>query len=229
MDALPPLSAASRYGNVRQTDAAMLARVAAGLVARICAGLGPACASLNDDAAAATLKRVNAVHAALATLDDEALRTPWIETLRRLAVNETAHGLLTGRCARLLLDEDFFSTDELSTRLARELSRANAPAMAAAWLEGFLGGSGTVLLHRPTIWALLDGWLDTLSPEHFTVVLPLLRRTFSTFAAPERRQMGERVRQEKSTGPQVGPALEEDIDETRANLILPTLAALLGE
>ncbi len=229
MDALPPLVAASRYGNVRQTDAALLAHIAAGLAARICAGLGPACASLNDEAAAATLRRVNAVHAALATLDDDALRTLWIETLRRLAANETVHGLLGGRCARLLLDDQFLTVDELAVRLARELSRANVPATAAAWLEGFLSGSGTVLLYQPTIWTLLDDWLDTLTPEHFTATLPLLRRTFATFAAPERRQMGERVRQGKSTGPRAGLPTDEDIDETRANLLLPTLVALLGE
>ncbi len=229
MDALPPLAAASRYGNVRQTDASSLGHIVAGLVARICAGLGPACASLNDEAAAAMLKRVNAVDGALATLTEESLRTPWIETLRRIAGSDGVHGLLAGRCTRLIFDAESLTPEEAATRLARELSRANAPAKAAAWLEGFLSGSGLVLLHQPALWNLLDGWLDSLNPEHFTEVLPLLRRTFSTFASPERRQMGELARRGGNGGD--GPRRteqDEDIDETRARRLLPTLAALLG-
>ena len=46
MDALPPLAAVLRYGNVRQTDASMVGHVVGGLVARICVGLPGACATL---------------------------------------------------------------------------------------------------------------------------------------------------------------------------------------
>ena len=230
MEALPPLAAASRYGNVRGTDLALLERVVAGLVARVCAGLAPACASLNDEAAAATLRQVNAVDAALATLADAGLRGAWQDTLRRLAGNAGVHGLLAGRGTRLLFDAAHFSPGETAGYLSRALSRASAPAKAAAWLEGFLGGSGLVLLHHPALWALLDEWLGSLRPEHFTETLPLLRRTFSTFALPERRQMGELARRgggATNPGGQMA-TLVDDVDETRANRLLPTLAALLG-
>ena len=52
MQALPPLASVLRYGNVRQTDTAMIAQVVDGLAARVCIGLPGACAALNDDAAA---------------------------------------------------------------------------------------------------------------------------------------------------------------------------------
>ena len=229
MEALPPLAAASRYGNVRQTDVSMLGHIINGLVARICAGVGPACASLNDEAAGLMRRRVDATDAALATLDDETLRVPWQDALRRLAENEHVHGLLAGRCARLLFDGSRFSPEETAARLSRELSRANAPAQAAAWLEGFLSGSGLVLLHQPVLWGLLDGWISSLQPEHFTETLPLLRRTFATFAAPERRQMGELAKQGGMGNARArrGP-VEEDVNEGRASRLLPTLAALLG-
>ena len=230
MDALPPLAAASRYGNVRGTDGSMLGHIVAGLVARICAGLAPACGSLNDEAAGAMLRRVNSTHAALGTLADEALGASWRETLRRLAENDGVHGLLAGRCTRLLFDAASVSPEATATRLSRELSRATPPAQTAAWLEGFLIGSGLVLLHQPVLWGLLDGWLDSLHADHFTEVLPLLRRTFATFAAPERRQMGELARRGGTGFGGVGRSVaqEEDIDEARANRLLPTLAALLG-
>ncbi len=228
MEALPPLAAASRYGNVRQTDLSALGHIVTGLVTRICIGLVPACASLNDEAAAEKLKQVNDTDSALATLADEGLRAPWAAALRRLAENDAVHGLLAGRCTRLGFDADGLSPEETATRLSRALSRANAPAKTAAWLEGFLSGSGLVLLHQPTLWGLIDGWLASLNPEHFTEVLPLLRRTFSTFASPERRQMGELARRGGTGAQPHHTAQEENIDETRANRLLPTLAALLG-
>ena len=78
------------------------------------------------------------------------------------------------------------------------------------------------------LWNLLSGWLDSLNPEHFTEILPLLRRTFSTFAAPERRQMGELARYGGRGNQPLQAAPDENIDEARANRLLPTLAALLG-
>jgi Family of unknown function (DUF5682) len=91
-----------RYGNVRQTDASMVGHIVTGLVARICAGLPPACAALNDDAASEMLTRLNATHSALATLADENPRAPWSATLRHLAKDDSLHGVLAGRCTRLL-------------------------------------------------------------------------------------------------------------------------------
>ncbi len=227
MDALPPLAAVLRYGNVRQTDASMVAHIVTGLVARICAGVPPACAALNDEAAGEMQKRLNATHSALATLADENLRAPWSATLRHLADDDSLHGLLAGRCTRLLLDDGAVAPDAAATRLSRHLSRANAPAQAAAWIEGFLAGSGLVLLHQAQLWSLLDGWLASLTADHFTEVLPLLRRTFSTFAPPERRQMGELANRDGGRTPVAAP-VDDDIDETRANRMLPTFTLLLG-
>ncbi|MHA3772914.1 DUF5682 family protein [Verrucomicrobiota bacterium sgz303538] len=227
MDALPPLVNVMRYGNVRQTDTAMVEHVVNGLVARICIGLPPACSSLNEDAAKEMLDRINATHSAITTLSEDTLRTPWTETLRRLADTESLNGLLAGRCCRILFEDHVHSMEETATRLSRSLSRGNTPSAAAAWLEGFLSGSGLVLLHQPELWSLIDAWITTLSPDHFTDVLPLLRRTFSTFELGERRQMGELARR---GGPSVRTAtpVEDDIDENRARRVLPTIAALLG-
>jgi hypothetical protein len=227
MDALPPLAAVLRYGNVRQTDSSMVGHIVTGLVARICAGLPPACASLNDEAALEMKVRIDASHSALATLADEALRVPWAATLERLANDDTLHGLIAGRSARILLDDGRMNEEGAEAQLSRHLSRANAPLLAAAWIEGFLSGSGIMLVHQVSLLRMLDGWLDGLSGEHFTQILPLLRRTFSSFPPPERRQIGEQASRGVSVAPAGGPP-EEDIDEDRANRLLPTFAALLG-
>ncbi len=73
---------------------------------------------------------------------------------------------------------------------------------------------------------ILDDWVAILSPEHFLQQLPALRRTFSTFHAPERRQIGERI---KRGGLAVSLKISpESFDEARADRALPVLAQLLG-
>ncbi len=94
-------------------------------------------------------------------------------------------------------------------------------------MEGLLKDSGALLIHEDTLWQVMDEWVAALPGEAFLQLLPLLRRTFSTFSAPERRSIGERakrgavawVRQEAD------PA---DFDVQRAEAMLPLLAKILG-
>jgi hypothetical protein len=124
-----------------------------------------------------------------------------------------------------------FAAGEAARRLSLALSTANEPAQAAAWIEGFLKGSGMLLLHDETLWRTLDGWLTALPNDGFKALAPLLRRTFSTFTSPERRQIGERARRGMTglsralIGAQPRP---EDFDQARAEAILPLVARLLG-
>jgi len=227
MDALPALAGVLRYGNVRQTDVTMVRQIVTGLIARICIGLPGACASLNDEAAQAMFDRVTNVNTALTLLQNDEHLSAWRAVLTVMADQHSLHGLLAGRCARLLLDAHVFTAEDAATRLSLALSTAGDPAQAAAWVEGFLQGSGVLLLHDETLWRVLDEWVTSLAPEVFTQILPLLRRTFATFPAPERRQMGERVargtvRQSALTASSI------DFDHARAEAVLPLMARLLG-
>jgi hypothetical protein len=106
------------------------------------------------------------------------------------------------------------------------LSPANEPGQAAAWLEGFLHGSGLLLLHNEALWQILDAWVVSLQADTFVQLLPLLRRTFAAFPAPERRQMGKRVLGVGGKG--IGGKGQTEMDVTRANKVLPLAAQLLG-
>lgn len=234
MDALPPLARALRYGTVRQSagtaalDPAAISAIVDGLVMRICIGLPLACASLDPAAARAMLERLDGVQSSLAIVQRPNLEAEWQRTLACLADQESLHGLLAGRCCRLLLDTSALPPEELARRLRLALSPANDPAQSAAWLEGLLRGSGLLLLLDESLWAILDEWVTSLPEAAFTSVLPLLRRTFATFPAPERRQMGERVaRGQSSPHTVLGPEVEE-VDAERANAVLPLVAQLLG-
>jgi hypothetical protein len=234
MDALPALAGALRYGNVRQTDAAAVAEVVDGLVARICIGLPPACAALNDDAAQAMFARLLAVNGAVALLQNAEHRAAWQSALRRLADHtnsgSSVHGLLAGRACRILLDGGIFSAEAAARRVGLALSRAGAPADAAAWIEGLLKDSGALLVHDDALWRIVDDWLAALKGDSFTQTLPLLRRTFSTFAAPERRMLGERARAggDRQAAGGRRQAAGADFDLARGEVVLPLVAKLLG-
>jgi len=199
-----------------------------GLVARICVGLAGACSALNDDAAQQMYEGLVAVNEAVGLLQKESMLAEWRDALRQLADQVGLHGLLAGRACRLLHDAAAWPADETGRRMSLALSRAAEPSQAAAWIEGFLAGSGLLLVHDRSLWQPLDEWVRTLSGEHFTEVLPLLRRTFSTFAAPERRQIGERVRGGDGSAETAGPAAPGDFDFERADAVLPLITRILG-
>jgi hypothetical protein len=229
MQTLPQLASLLRYGNVRQTDATLVGDIVHGIVPRITAGLGAAVASLNDEAAADMEQHVRATHAALELLEDAAHTTDWHAALRRIIEQESVHGLIRGRCARLLLDARALSTDDLASRLGLTLSRGNDPAQGARWLEGFLSGSGLLLIHDDKLLGLIDAWVSQIDPAIFQELVPLLRRTFATFPAPERRQIGQLLVRPGAASPSASASGDAQINPERARRVLPLLMTILGD
>jgi hypothetical protein len=228
MDALPALARTLRYGDVRGTDTAALVPVVDGLVIRACVGLAGAVTGLDDEAANAMRARIDATQSALALLPDAAvLRDRWSGTLHDLVDRDDLPGVLAGRFTRLLLDAGRFDAGAAGVRMARALTVGVPPARAAAWVEGFLAGGGLLLAHDAALLSLVDAWLAGIAADSFTEVLPLLRRTFNTFAAPERRIIGERASGAHSGGAVNGYG-EDVVDEQRASLVHPILELLLG-
>ena len=227
MDGLPSLANVLRYSDVRRTDLGVVGDVVDGFVVRICVGLPVACSSLDDDAASAMRGRIEAVHGAIALMQREEHTAAWQDAVRRLADSEHVHGAVGGRCARLLFDGGAIDSADAARRLSRTLSIAEEPTRAAAWIEGFLAGSGQLLLHDDSLWRLIDDWLVSLREETFVALLPLLRRAFSAFSAPERRQLGARARRPGSAG-RITVHDDADFDGARAEAALRTVLSLLG-
>jgi hypothetical protein len=227
MAAIPALARTLRYGDVRRTDVAGLATVTASLLGRVCAGLPSAVGSVSDEAAKLLRDRIDGVHAAVGLLADDALRDRWLSTLSSLTGRGDLHGLLAGRLTRLLLDAGRLDPAEVRRRLRLPLTVGTPPAHAAAWVEGFLAGGGLLLVHDEALLELLDDWLADIPAAAFDDVLPLLRRTFGAFDAGERRQIGERVAGAGDAAPGAA-AGGLGFDPARADLVLPTLGALLG-
>ena len=228
MAALPALVRAARYGDVRGTDPARLGDVAIEMITRICAGLPAAVTSLDETAERAMRERIDAVHAATGLLADATSRERWLDTLGRLV--SRCPPVISGRLTRLLLDAARVSADEAGLRMSRALSAAVPAPAAAGWAEGFLAGSGLLLVHDDKLLALADGWLAGLSADAFTAVLPALRRTFGEFAPPERRAIGQKAAllDGSGRGPVVVAEAGEDLDSERAALAAGAAALILG-
>ncbi|MFH8453085.1 DUF5682 family protein [Streptomyces fungicidicus] len=241
--ALPALVRSLRYGDVRGTDTAALAEVAAGLAERVFVGLPPACAALDADAAEEMRRHVDAVHGAVGLLGDAPapghgrLRARWQSVLRTLSARDTVPGVIRGRSVRLLLDDGELAQEEAARLMGLVLSPGTPPADAAAWIEGFVGGGsggGLLLVHDERLLALVDAWLTGVPAEAFTDVLPLLRRTFSAYEPGVRRTLGELVR--RGPGAHGGgaaavsgaPGFAPGPDTERADAVLPVLRLLLG-
>jgi hypothetical protein len=106
------------------------------------------------------------------------------------------------------------------------LSPGTPASQAAAWVQGFLHGSGLALIHHTSLWRLVNQWVMSLPEETFVSVLPLLRRTFSTFPAGERRQIGELA---KGAGQVKMPGGPDQLDLARVENVLPLLLKILGK
>jgi hypothetical protein len=230
MAAVPALVRAVRYGDVRGTDTSAMSAVVDTLVLRICAGLPAAVTSLSDDAAVELRVDVDALHRAMAlhaqTSGGPVSRERWMAVLAALAERRDVHGLLAGRIVRLLVDAGVLPRAEASRRFAAHLSVGVPPAGKAAWAEGFLAGSGLLLVHDRPLLAVLDAWVNGLDPDEFTTVLPVLRRAFGDFSPSERSNIADQLRHLAGT---TAPAVEEEpVDPRRAAGVLETVAFLLG-
>jgi hypothetical protein len=226
MQTLPSLASLVRYGNVRDTDQSMVRRIVDGMIPRITVGLAGAIASLNDEAAETMEQHITATDQALQLLEVESYTADWHAALSRSLPHTTVHGLVRGRAARVLLDAGRIYSTSIAQLLSQTLSRGNDPGQAARWLDGFLRGSGLLLIHDTKLLALIDVWVSEIQPDIFQELLPLLRRMFSTFPAGERRQIGEVLKQ--GAGDVQTAAQVSELDLDRARRPLPLIIQLLG-
>jgi len=232
LQALPPLARVLRYGDVRSAAAAHdsdpLMLLVDGLVARICAGLAAACQGLAAEAAQTYLKANQTVNQALQTLEQTHWLTLWDEALLALQASPGTPPLLVGYTTRLRFESGQLELAALTQTLSRALSPTLDPALASQWLEGFLQGSGLMLIHHEPLLQTLDKWICSLSEIHFINMLPLLRRSMSAFSVPERQQLSARLKQQQTNTLQPASVYSAWPAEEHLQTLLPVLHQLLG-
>ena len=193
------------------------------LLTRAAVGLPVAGVCLSEEAAAELRERVQEADSAIRLLDSADALAEWQDALARVADREGVAPLLAGDAVRRLRDAGRLDAVEVERRMGLALGAAT-PSEVTAWLDGFLGDSGTLLIHDAPLLALLDDWLTALDAGAFQHALPLLRRVFARFGRPERRAIGESLR----GGGLSGRVAELDINLERGMQVVPLLARMLG-
>lgn len=226
MQVLPGLVNVTRYGNVRKTDAELVLGIVTGMITRICVSLPAACTGIDEEAALQLLDWLMKMNEAVNLLQQQAITEQWQQTLSVIAQNKNTAPSVAGYTTRLLADYKIIEGEALVKLFYYAMSAAAAPAFAAAWLEGFLRGSGTILLVDNDLWLVVNNWVEQLDESTFTQVLPLLRRTFSNYSKPERRKLGEKVKSGDSNMITIKTATV--IDEERAKRGIDIVMKMLG-
>ncbi|MFC0513875.1 DUF5682 family protein [Mucilaginibacter angelicae] len=227
MEVVPGLITVARYGNVRKTDAELVLSIINSIITRICISLPNACIAIDEDASQKLLELFFKLNDGINLLQDEEITAMWQQTLIMIAANKSTSPVIGGYSTRLLHDARQLEGDQLMQYFSFAMSSATAPVIAAAWLEGFLKGSGTLLLLDQDLWQVINNWVAGLTDDIFMQVLPLLRRTFANFTNPERRKLGEKARSGGGSGHQ-HTNISANFDPERAKQGLPVIMQLLG-
>ncbi len=230
MDALPALVNAIRYGSTRKLDVASLEEVVDKMIPRICISLPNACISIDEEASKALFEKLLSVNQTINILNEKKYNDLWFKAINQISTSNKIIGILRGSCNRILFDKEIISLDETARQMRYSLSQGNEAMDAALWLEGFLYGSGLLLIHNPALWNVLDEWITDLPIEVFQQLLPLLRRTFSEFSHPERQKMMDLVKKVKLEDEHTKSedAAKEELDLKKAKAVIATVQLLLG-
>ncbi len=226
LSSIPYLARTSKYGDVRDSNSEAVVQILEHVATRVHLAL-PACMNQIDNHAAEIIgERLRQHHAALLLVDRKELLDGLYLSLHQISLQDTAHALPRGCCCRILRDASRLEEDEVERLISRALSVANEPQSSAAWLEGFLAGNGSVLVHDLPLLGLIHSWLAALQEEAFQHVLPLLRRSFSSFSPPERQRIGAAVQQDLH-GHQRKEDQRNDLDLKRSTAAVAFVSALL--
>ena len=235
---IPPMVDIARYSDVRGSESEFVNRVLGSVIPRATIGLLQYCRFLDEETAKNTTKEIEKAHQAILLFNDDRLRDQWFASLFQLIEQDRVPSYLQGKICRLLLDTQQLEQDRMLSLMSLALSSGELPENSAAWIEGFLSGSGQILLYDDELLQMIDQWVVSLHSDLFLEQLPLIRRTFSTFTTSELRQVGERIVQinREHHSPSTSliaidhqkELISEQVIMERAKLVLPILKRFLG-
>lgn len=189
LDATLPLAETLRYGHARQIDMSAIESLLENIIPRVTVQMPGICTGIDEESAeklAQMLLRFNHALALIQKPDYEAL---WIQSLEIAATNGHTAPHIAGLATRLLFDKNSATPEQTGQQIQLQLSRPDISFTGALWIEGFLSGSGLLLIHHPILWQVIDDWVSHLPEPAFMEMLPVLRRAFARFDQPEREKM----------------------------------------
>ena len=199
LDSLPSLVQIVRYGNIRGTDTESIQEILDQMIPRILTGILNTLINLDDSLAETRFQQIIQTNRAIVLLHQKEHLKGWNQTLVSIQNASAIHPLIKGLTLRLLFDRELLSSEEVFNKVQFALSLPQENKEKAYWMEGFLNGSGQMLIHHPPLWNLIDSWVQTIPMDIFQELLPLLRRTFSNFSIEERKKILQLAKKQEST------------------------------
>jgi Family of unknown function (DUF5682) len=229
MRAAVPLANILRYGTARKLPLEALTLLVACMAAEVCAGLGPACRGLNEEAARDMFAAMRSFDGAMGLYEDKTHLEAWQRALAGVCADSLAASFLRGFAQRRLYDSQAADLEQTASALSRAMSPAVRAQEAGAWAEGFLTGAAQVLLNDSRLLGILDEWLGSLSEEALMELLPMLRRAVGSFDQMERRRLMEIVRRGPAAPSLKAAAAGDDPHASaRFEQALPLIKTILG-
>lgn len=227
LETFPSLVNAYRYGSTRKIDVLSIEILITAYISRILTGLPEACVGLSEEQSREVSKYLQEIQSSLLVLDWGNYIPEWEQTLRQIEKKTGVSPLLKGLVTRLLFDRGIWGAEIVSVKMAYGLSNIGLQSFSAAlWLEGFISNSGLLLIYQPELWDVLDTWVDNLPIDIFQAILPILRRTFSSFSDTESRYILQLAQGGNNVYGYSGSFIE--LDQERGEIVLPILKELLG-
>ncbi|HYF04510.1 MAG TPA: DUF5682 family protein [Patescibacteria group bacterium] len=226
MTALIPLVHISRYGNVRNVDAATIEVILDSIFYRILSNLPPSCSNIDEEQGRELSGSLRRVNEAIFVLDNPAFKEDWQTTLLKIAETPHTEAVCHGTISKILYDTKAWPSAQAATEFSKALSANNDPAYSANWIEGFLKDGATTLLFDDAIWEIINSWLAELPEETFLKIIPLLRRTFADYTTPEKKKIALKTVLGKSNS----AAIHQDftLNRARGEKVFPVIRQLLG-
>ncbi len=229
MMSIPKLVNITKYGSVRKSDLSMLSVIVERLFNKIFISLPNACYGLDEENSNQVFNQISTLHGSIKIYDKSEITSNWYDTLHKVLNKDGIHDIIEGCVCRLLLDAEQISYDDALKYISLALSTSRDPHEVASWIEGFLRGSGMILIYDNILWNILYTWISSLEEKVFIQLLPYLRRAFSKFESNEKRQIGGKAKKGLVQG-QVITNLDilEGWNEERAVKVFDTLKTLIG-
>lgn len=198
LDIVPATSALfsiAAYGNVRELDQKAIGQIAEQLHEKICSLLPYQCRNLDDDLSRELFEALDQYSPFIRSQPQPSIQQPWQQALRGLILESETHPRLSAWALRQLLDMNQMPADQFRPHFRRHLSSAHQPEETAAWLEGLLSGSASLLLYHDALFSAVEQWIRDIPTDTFQAVLPVLNRTFANYNLTDRKSLWKRITQ----------------------------------
>ena len=193
LEVMVSLLHSNRYGGITELDRQSVHSIIDRILVSLHSELSQACSFIELELASAYSMQIKQCDVLINHSNQEQWVGIWREILLNLGSRESVHPLIRGVCTAINVDRELLSDTDVEKILSHVCSPAYDEMHTALWLEGHFTNRGMILLHKTQLMRLVDHWIQSLSKERFTELMPILRRSFAHFDKHEKEAIYKAV------------------------------------